>query len=208
MHEMSTCAPDVMINLLPFETKKELRRLYAMRTLTVSLFAATGFLVVMIALALPSFFVLTYGEPRSYGQTGEKSVPQKSSLKFAKEMVDDINAKTRLLLPPARAYRSILPTEAFAVLDRAFMDAATNTLQRKIILQDVAYSMNAGAKNNIEDVQSTVIIRGIANDRESLRRFIGALEADAAIKGVTSPIANFLTDKELQFTLDITFAPQ
>jgi hypothetical protein len=53
--------------------------------------------------------------------------------------------------------------------------------------------------------KNTVQIRGTASTREALQQFIGALQKDARIATVDSPITNFVKSSESEFTLTLTF---
>jgi len=48
-------------------------------------------------------------------------------------------------------------------------------------------------------------LTGVASNRDVLRRFIALLEEEKAVSGVESPVANFLVEKDIPFTLEIDF---
>ena len=48
-------------------------------------------------------------------------------------------------------------------------------------------------------------LTGTARNRDALRSFITALEAQSAVQSVDAPISNFLADKDIVFRITVIF---
>ena len=185
-----------MINLLAPTAKKQLKQLYTVRTMTVGLFAAAALVAIMAAMALPSYFALRYGQSHTAPQRMEDEKTKEATFARGQATVRDVQQKMEVLWPSKKGPHLLQPSEAFAHVTQALGSGATTTLLHKVLVRQFVYDGAATA---------TLTVRGVAQDRESLRRFIGALEADPAIKNVEAPVANFLTDTALPFTLGLSF---
>jgi len=179
-----------MINILPYEEKKLLNREYKKRFLIVLLNFITLISVVATILLFPSYFI---------SQLKEKLVEDKIET-FNKENFDltndsmdkitnDINLKLEILDKAKLSYQ---------VNDKVLGNVLSSRTNG-ITLSTILFNKKTGAtvKNNSD----TVEIRGIAINRDSLRKFKTTLDNNPNFSEVNLPISDFLEKTDLPFTI-------
>lgn len=178
-----------MINLLSAHHRKLFRRMYMIRLLTVSLFAAGALILIHGILLIPTYAFL---QTRVLSQSVEKDLMSKTleasgSTEVEKRLAElDQNITLLETLPATPSFVSAI--EEVLEVSRA-----------GIALTQFSYE----PKNT--EVQ--IALRGIAVDRDALRNFAKHLEDSPEIKSVAFPIGDLSKDTNLPFTISIERTP-
>ena len=175
-----------MINLLSEFNKRAFKKMYLLRLLTVALFMSALLLAIHSVLLIPSYAFL---QAQILNQNVEKEFIGKTLEASGSEEVEErlalLNAKIALL--------ETLPSQPL------FIDAIEEVLEVSrtgIKITQISYTPN--------DAKVQISVRGVAEDRDSLRSFAKRLEEREGIAGVEFPIGNLSKDKDLPFTISIT----
>lgn len=181
-----------MINLIPNQEKKEMRKSFYSKL--VILFFCTGsfsFLIVLVAI-LPSYFLSSaknnIANLRLEMQKKEPvPVPDQQTLLAIK----DLNEKLNLI-------EKIEPNEftiSKNVINAIFLKKTSN-----IKITDISYENNS-SQNPL--LGKKISLQGNAPSREVLLLFRQALEDGATFKQVDLPISNFVKGSDIQFYLSL-----
>ncbi len=172
-----------MINLIPPEGHKQVRREYLSRVAAVFALLVTGALVGGACLLLPSYILLSY---QLKAQVESAASPEvESEYADASRALADTSQLAKRLSAPAG---SINTSEILAHVN-------TN-LSAEVAL--TAFSVSrAGEK-------VAVTARGTAQTRESLRKFVETLKRDAFFMDARVPVSDLARDVDLSFTLTLT----
>ena len=177
-----------MINLIPAEEKKEIRKDFYFRFLTV-FFVTLSFLVVILLIAtLPAYFVSL-----------EKKVSTEERLdKQKNEVMPEMDQQAVISIKDLDTKLSLLA------------EARKNQyiFSQKVINEIVSQRVPGikitrfGYENDPVDGRE-VSITGLAQNREQLLLFRQALESDGFFKKVDLPISNFVKGSDIEFNLDL-----
>lgn len=177
-----------MINLMPIEEKKKIRKVFFLRLLMVSfLMLSFAFFIIDVAI-LPSF-IISFGKERLAFQKLEVERSQKvpEVNKEAQKTVDELNIKLETI------EKAIKSKYVFS----------------EKIINEIVHQKTAGIKitkityENDQFKGRKVIVSGIANNREQLLLFRKSLENSSVFKSVNLPISNFVKDRDIQFSLEL-----
>lgn len=178
-----------MINLIPNEEKKRMRKDFFLRLLIVLFFMLSfSFLIASVAV-FPSL-VLSYQNKILITKKLENEKNQKIPEvdEKAQNQVTELNEKLNLI------EKAINNKYIFSekVIDEI--------LQRKIagIKITKIFYQNDEFKGRI------VTINGLANNREQLLLFRKSFEESTLFKDVNLPISNFVKDRNIQFNLNLS----
>lgn len=183
-----------MINLLPVEEKRKIRRMYRIRVAVVSLCFAAAMIAVSLASLLPSFFAAS----SKYSAAALSSQMAESENAAVKEdlekRVKDANRAVSLL---AGSGGSSSPRGLFLEI-----------ISRKpagIRITAISYSAEApAAKGGAQgSPPKRVIVGGTAATRENLLSFMNALKSEEMFASADLPISNFVKDRNLDFSINI-----
>lgn len=174
-----------MINILPYNHKKMVDRLRTARVVTITLWAYILLVIIAGLLLLPL------------------SVAIDSRFSFANNQIAQ------------------LEREGIAVkdVDIAALEARTKTLLEKLaaplrpsplVYIDIVRSHASGGISlngyAIEAGEGLVLkVAGTAASRETLQRFVAALQKEERIASVESPVSNYVKSAESPFSLTIMF---
>lgn len=172
-----------MTNLLPAQGKKRLKQQYWMRVATVFfIVAGIGFLV-SAATLLPTYFYISF---QSNALKNASAAHQADTLSF-REMDDAIELANDI---------SVALTA-----DQEYINV--NEVQKEII----AFSEGLATINNIsiakEEYVTSVVVSGVAFDRESLVEFRDKAEAHRFFTYVKLPLSNLAKDQDIPFSLTL-----
>lgn len=181
--------PQTIINVIPEEEKKVLRKMYWIRFST----AAFSFLAILLTTAsllfLPSYFfsISKSNLATSRLEAFNKANPEISTNNLDKTIAD-INSKLTLLSTKDSGY---IPSEII-------LKNLISKLPSGITLNQINYSEEAS--NNLR----TINIVGKAADRASLRNFKSSLDNNPSIALTDLPISNFIGKTNISFTILVT----
>jgi hypothetical protein len=177
-----------MINLIPIEEKKEIRKDFYYRFLT-TLFIMFSFLIFILLVLISPTYLTSY----------EKKISNNEKLKNQKnEVIPEIDQK---------AVESIKTLDARLAL---LLEARKNkyVFSQKVI-SEIIFQKVPGIKidsffyQNDPVDNKKVTITGIAQNREQLLLFRQALENDSSFKNVDLPISNFVKGRDIKFNLNL-----
>lgn len=176
-----------VINVLPYENKKELKREYWMRYGTVVLNFILMISLISTLLLFPAYFLSSQKE-RLVEQKLEAFDRENPTLikNDINKIVTDINTKLEILSKAEGPWK---------LSERVI----NNILENRI--QGITYSQILYSKKGTE---SLLEIRGVASSRDTLRNFKTILDNNPNFSRVDLPISNFLEKSNLNFTILIT----
>lgn len=176
-----------IINVLPIEEKKALKKEYWFRFATMILSLIAVFGIIATILSFPSYLFsvskLTFAESRLEAFNTENPDIATNDLNVT---INDINNKLILLSDK---------DSGISVSDRILSDITENT-PKGITVGSILYT-EKDVKNK------TLEIHGIATDRTTLRNYKSTLLATADIASVDVPISDFLERSNINFTVSI-----
>lgn len=177
-----------MINLIPIEEKKAIKRDLYYRFFVV--FFAMLALVVLasIILLIPSYFISL-----------EKNISINQRLEMQKnEIMPKIDQQAQVAIKQLDARLSLLGKA------RQNTYVFSDKVVKEILSQKVSgIKINRISYQNDPSDGRKVSINGIAQNREQLLLFRQALEDDSLFKNVDLPISNFVKDVNIEFGLNL-----
>lgn len=175
-----------MINLIPPAAKKSIKREYVKRVITVWLLLfSVGFAILAVFL-LPTFVALR-DEISTLKETAETGSLRVSQYDISATELTAANRQALLLLNKAT-------TSALSEV----IDTLTTFAGTKVSLTNFQFANLATA--------GKITLSGIASTRQDLAIFRDVITGDKRFSGVDLPISNLIKDKDLLFTMNISFA--
>jgi type IV pilus assembly protein PilM len=180
-------ASDSVINVLPIEEKKSIRREYWVRLMTISFHLISFIGVLAVLLLIPSYFLSVSKESLAEEKLEEfnRLNPEISTLNID-NTINDINAKLTFLT------KNDLNPE---ITEKVFGWVLKNKPQG-ITFSQMLFSKRTDGSLALE-------LHGVAGDRVALRDFKTILDSNPDYKEVNLPISNFLEKSDLIFTISI-----
>lgn len=180
-----------MMNLLPLEEKKKITREYHARLVVVATCLFGIVIVLGIIMLTPSYITLLLKKKTIVLALGTPILEERA------RAYDTLSAE----LEEANRKLSILEDSASA--PRIFENVIVPITARRggVLITGIVYEKNtAGAK--------IARVNGVAKNREDLRTFIKMLEEEAYFTRVETPVSNFVKDKDIEFSLEISVENQ
>jgi len=176
-----------MINVLPLQEKNNLKKEYRVRLLSVVLLFVFLLGVISTFLLMPAYIASTAKVDFLEQKLESFNVlhPEISTDDLSK-IVGDINETLNLLkngTPPRNVSNDVL----LQIL---------KLRPENILLNQILYSEKP-------DKSGSVIIYGIAKDREALYSFKSVLESNTSIESVDLPISSFVKRTNINFNLTV-----
>ncbi len=173
-----------MFTLLPQQQKKKLWKLYRIRLAIIFLLFVTTMSLVSIGFLFPSYISLAFNKDALNIDTKnlESKIAEKNN-KGLNETLDQI--KITLL--------SVNPDE-------------TNILESiRIILDRMPHDISVQSLNYTrgQDAPSSIVVNGVAGDRNSLIIFTKQLQSELMFDSVNLPVSNLAKQSETPFSLTI-----
>jgi hypothetical protein len=176
-----------MINLIPNEQKKKMKRDFLMRALIVSFFVFGFMMIVGSAALLPSYFhVMVKSNLVKSKLITQENTPVPAVEAEVMSKIDNLNKKLGLI--------ENSPASAFVVSSRVIDDMLLKKIP-EIKITDISYENTAKGRQ--------IRVNGEAPSREKLLIFRLALEKDPAFKKVDLPISNFVKGTNINFFLTL-----
>lgn len=177
--------PQTMINVIPDQEKKALKKIYWMRFSSMIFYFLALLFTISSILFLPSYFlsISKSNIATSNLEAFNKAYPEISTKNLSKS-IDDINSKLKLLSVTDSSY---IPSEII------LKDIIAN-LPKGITINKIDYSG--------ESVNGKIIsIGGESVDRASLRNFKSFLDNNANVTSTDLPISNYLEKSNINFNI-------
>ena len=174
-----------MINLLPYNQKKIVKGIRALRAVSVLISALIILVVIGAILFLPS--LMTINSRYSLAQNEIKSL-ENSGVVTSDADIAALQARTQLLV---KQFTTQLPTAPTIYIALSQKHVATGITLGGFVMKDAP--------------EPTLQVTGIAANREALQKYIERIKAEESVASVDDPIANYLKSKNSEFTITITF---
>jgi len=176
-----------MFNLIPDSVKEKILKDYLERRVVVWLFALFLVSLMTIIFLLPAYVHVFFEEKNIRADV--EVVKNSLQLKKADDVVGTIKATNELL-------KALSPVKSQARTSE-ILEKALGAKNAAIHITDIEY-MEAKTSS------STMLLKGIADKRESLREFVTKLESTEGFAKVELPVSNFAKDKNIDFSINIT----
>jgi hypothetical protein len=173
-----------MINLLPHNEKKNIRREYRLRLMALAVLLLGVLAYLTAILFIPSFILSIYRKSLSANEVERVNNATTDNKDLMLELAQRNNL-VNTLRPDAE---KITPTIAVAMISKY--------LTPMVSLSDISYSSADGK-------QFQMSVRGVSADREGLLLFTNGLKKEPGITKVDVPVSNFVKDANIQFTFTI-----
>jgi Tfp pilus assembly protein PilN len=174
-----------MINLLPYNQKKLIERIRLIRVAAVTIGAmilltiAGGLLFMPTLMTINSRFALAQSEI---------AVLEAEGVVTGERDIAALQARTATALRQFAAPLGVPPT--------TYIDTIRSQADGGISLSGFT---------RVEGLDPTMLVIGVAANREALKRFIASLQAQPNVTSVDSPITNYVKNKDSDFTITIIF---
>lgn len=175
-----------MINLIPPTAKKSIKREYIKRVLTVWLILFSVAFAILAVFLLPTFVALR-GEISSLEENAAAGLARVSQYDVSATELINANTLAKMLLERATTSS---PSEVINTL--------TTIAGTKVPLTNFLFS-------NVATV-GKITVSGVAATRQDLAVFRDAVSKDERFSTVDLPISNLIKDKDLLFTMNISFS--
>ncbi len=155
------------------------------RIVTVVLWAAILMLVISALLLLPTVHTI---QSRAVITNEQMARLEQSGVITKAVDVIDLQKRARVMKEKLAAQLPVPPME-YVERIRAYEDSG---------IKMTGYKINSADKPILQ-------IYGVAMTRQTLQRFIAALQADPTIQTVDSPVTNFVKSTQSSFMITVTF---
>jgi type IV pilus assembly protein PilM len=186
-----------VVNILPQEEKRILRRNYWARYFSVfsGWVALVG--VVSIFLLIPSYFMSESQEKLVESKLEAFNIENPNPINSnIEKIISDINAKLDLIVkaePPYKVSEKVLNN---------ILESRTAGITYSQILFNK--KMTKASKTSPSKEIAVLEIRGVATNRDTLRNFKTSLDSNPNFAEVVLPVSSFLGKENLDFTISIT----
>ena len=176
-----------MINILPYNQKKMIRRTRCVRIVVVAIWSTIILILVAGVLFLPTLLTINTRYAIARGQTDRL---QQSGVIITAADIALLEKRTKAVKDKLAVPAPLSP-----------MDYTTHIRAHETSgITLIGYDMGNTDKLNMQ-------VRGIAATRQALQQFVAALQEEATIATVDSPVTNFVKSSESEFTITVTFKP-
>ena len=177
-----------MINLIPIEERKELKKYFFLRLLSVFLFMFGISFFIGIVLISPSYF---YAYSKKNTVENKLENQQKEEMpkidQDAQKAINNLNEKLDLV--------EQLMGNKYVVSEKIFGEILSRKISG-IKIKRIYY------ENNLS-TGKTVVVDGIATNRETLLSFRRMFENSEVFKSVELPISNFVKGHNIEFSINL-----
>ncbi len=176
-----------MLNILPREQKIILRKEYRLRRIAVWLGLVLVSLAVSLVLLVPSYFIYRVKAGDVRGELERSRKVLEADLQTGESAAEVAEA-----LKNVEELKPFTPRTSVYSLMRIF-EGKPQTIR----ILDITFLAKAVDK-------PTIVLRGIAADRESLTTFSRALESRSEFGSIDLPVSNFAKERNIDFSMTIT----
>jgi Tfp pilus assembly protein PilN len=181
-----------MINLIPIEERKEVRKDFYYRLLIVFLGMLVFVMIISLLAILPTYFI-SLENKISMSQRLEKQKNEIMPEIDQKSLVAIKELDTRLaLLEKSRKNKYVFSE---MVVNELLSDKVAG-----IKIKSISYE-------NDSSVGGRINLTGLSENREQLLLFRRTLENNPSFKDVDLPISNFVKGRDIQFSLSLISIP-
>jgi len=174
-----------MINLIPPDAQKQVKREYKIRVASVWLYLLGSAFLIIAILYAPTY-VLLRSQLSSFSEEYAQANTQDETFK---ELETAINA--------ANETAKLLNTSSNMVLFSTIISELESLTTNGVDITNFMMSREGSVVNSI-------VINGDAVSRSSLSSFRDAIEASELFESATLPLSNFAKDRDIPFSITIT----
>ena len=178
-----------MINLLPDEYKKQIRKEYRRRILIVALIFTFLTEIVSVILLVPSYFISNTKYYSVESHLPKDVLADKTESLKTSDIIKKINDKIDLLRISSAGKAQINKLINSIVVEK----------YSTIAIRSISYEMRGDT--------AKIDVLGVARSRESLLGFVDRLKKDKYFAEVYSPVSNLVKDKDIDFSIQIAITP-
>lgn len=176
-----------MFNLIPDAVKEKILKDYKERRVVVWLFALFSLSVMIVIFLLPAYVHVFFEEKNMRADV--EVVKNSLQLKKADDVVGKIKRTNEQLKTLSPVKSQIRASE--------IVEKALRTRNSTIHITEIEYM-------ETKTSSSTLLLKGVADRRESLREFVTKLESTEGFVKVELPVSNFAKDKNIDFSINIS----
>ena len=176
-----------MINLIPPDAKKQVKREYWTRVIVVWLFLS-GSAFLIIALVHAPVYWLLHMQLQAYQDEYSQVTDQTEEFKQAETAIVNTNTVIDLLATPPT---SVLFSDVIKEIEKAA------TIIDGVTVSNITLTRKA-------DALGTITVAGQAATRAGLATFRDALEDNSLFKKASLPLANLAKDRDIPFSITVT----
>lgn len=175
-----------MFNLIPDGVKEKIWNDYQKRHIIVWLSALLVFVMVLLVFLLPTYVYVLFEEENMRADV--EAVKNSLELRKADDVVGKIKETNEQLKALSWLKNSVKTAEG--------LEQALHAKDSFIHVTEIQYfETKIGS--------STLMLKGIADKRESLRGFVTKLQSIEGFSKVELPVSNFAKDKDIEFTINM-----
>lgn len=175
-----------MINLIPPSAKKKVVFEYWIRVCSVWFYIWTGALLAGIFIMLPAYVLIT-SQVSVYEESARTASLKVSSFE---DLTKELELANKQAIAVSEGMSTPLVSEYITLLRSLEGDSVT--------LSEISV---ARSETKIEPIK----IVGTASDRQTLAALRDRLIADPKVESVELPLSNLAKDKDIKFTITVTF---
>ncbi len=176
-----------MFNLLPQNIKNRIIKEYSLRRLIVIFAFVLCLQILFVIFIFPTWYVSSSNERSLALETQDLNnyLVKSDSGKIA-STINDINTKIKLLNTTLE-YPKVIP----------IINKLISYKNKDIHITEIVF-------NAVSSMESSINIKGVATDRETLLSFFKSLQNDKTFSKADLPISNFAKDKNIDFSINIS----
>jgi len=180
-----------MFNVLPDNLKNKIKFEYKLRRVVV-VFLFIFFIQICVTIAFFPTWLFSFFNEQEMVQELQK-IDGESLLKEVQNTSTSISELNKKL----------------NTLDKVFENlSAVSILENIIIQKNDTIRINEITYSSTQNNDSSIILRGIADDREALLSFVKNLESSGLFEKVNVPISNFAKNKNIDFSISLSIKKQ
>jgi len=174
-----------MSNLIPRKNKKEIKKEYLMRLLSVALIFIALLLSLSIILTVPSYFA----------SINKASVVEERLSFLRKYVEENKNVELPIIVQETKEKMAVLATKK-GVSVFNIINTITKNEGENVKLNTFSYRI-------LEDGEYQAFISGVSSDRDSLINFRKRLEQTKEFFDVNLPISDLAESRDIDFSINI-----
>jgi len=177
-----------MVNLLLPEQKNSVKKEYIARVAVLLLVFVIVTFALLVCLLVPAYISLEDKEKVAKEYLASQSDEIINDKEDLNNIINDTNNKLMALKIEEDSGGFLVHQDIFnAIIDT----------RKDVNIDSITYQNNGVTA-------PTVRVSGISDTREDLQLFIKRLEGEANFRNVNAPVSNFVQDKNIEFSLDIS----
>ncbi len=178
------------MNLLPETERENLKKGLKNRFIIIALFFITASFLVGFIMLLPSYFLTLGNSSENVSVNFSQGTNNKNKAEEILNLPKIINAKLKFFQ---------LNIKDMSIVD--YFSKIIDSLPKKVTLNSIYFSRETvDSKGNLK---KSILVSGIASDRNSLISFSKNLENSNLFSSVEVPVSSLTRDKNLPFSINL-----